>query len=202
MNKTWIFGSTSKFSKALIKNATNPYVFGRHNCDYMIPGEFIRQLKNSEHPLPNKIIINVNLDPPVANMHDIDIMGPVWAKHIKTLYFFTEILEYLRSIGLKINVCFITSTINIQQITNEQYKKWWTYIGMRQMQQSSMFSCDNDQLKIMGISPSKLSEENMDKYAEQIMHILDYPPQERRALFDLSDNLGWKETLPSDIKDK
>lgn len=202
MNKTWIFGSTSEFSKALISNATNPYVFGRHNCDYMSPGEFIRQLKYSEHPLPNKIIINVNLDPPVQNMHDLDVMGPVFAKNIKTLYFFTEVFEYLKGIGLKINVCFITSTINIQSVTDEEYKKWWTYIGMRQMQQSAMFSCDDNQLKIMGVSPSKLSEENMDNYAKQIMHILNYPPEERRALFDLSDTFGWTETLPNNKIDK
>jgi len=202
MNKTWIFGSTSEFSKALISNATNPYVFGRHNCDYMSPGEFIRQLKYSEHPLPNKIIINVNLDPPVDNMHDLDIMGPVFAKNIKTLYFFTEVFEYLKGIGLKINVCFITSTINIQSVTDKEYKKWWTYIGMRQMQQSAMFSCDDNQLKMMGVSPSNLSEENMDTYAKQIMHILDYPPKERRALFDLFDTLGWTETLPNNKSDK
>ena len=57
------------------------------------------------------------------------------------------------------NVCFITSTINIQSVTDKEYKKWWTYIGMRQMQQSAMFSCDDNQLKMMGVSPSKLSEE-------------------------------------------
>ena len=45
------------------------------------------------------MIINVNLDP--SSMHDLDVMGPVFAKNIKTLYFFTELLEYFKDIGLK-----------------------------------------------------------------------------------------------------
>ena len=83
-----IFGSTSEFSKALIGMQRDPYVFGRHNCDYMSPGELIRQLKKSEHPLPNKMIINVNLDPPVTSMHDLDVMGCLCKEHQNIIFFY------------------------------------------------------------------------------------------------------------------
>ena len=98
------------------------------------------------------------------------------------------------------NVCFITSTINIQKVTDKEYKKWWTYIGMRQMQQSAMFSCDDNRIKMMGVSPSKLSEENMDKYAIQIMHILNYPKNAEHYLICLMVLLT--ETLSNNKIDK
>ena len=62
MNKVWLFGETSEFSQSILtqlkKKSNDIQTFGRRNISYDDP--IIEQINLSN--LPDKIIINVNLD--------------------------------------------------------------------------------------------------------------------------------------------
>ena len=189
MNKVWLFGETSEFSQSILtqlkKKSNDIQTFGRRNISYDDP--IIEQINLSN--LPDKIIINVNLDWELIGTRYSDR----WAKPLTIINSISELLKYCYIETTKnITVVYVTSSVTIQQQNEKDFITWKNYISIRHTQQAMWSAYDSKKLKVLAVSPSKIDNNNREKYAERLVEFAYNPPMDRKSLIDLSWNGGFK----------
>jgi hypothetical protein len=117
---TWMFGTTSDFSKEIIKNLDNPVCFGRHNVDYNDPDKFIKEHVVDNTPVNMVINVSLNQNYPedstkVVPSFEDDIQTlPGFKKYfmsiIPNIFFFFRLLDEMNTLKIPVRVCYITST--------------------------------------------------------------------------------------------
>tara|TARA_B100000963_G_scaffold286191_1_gene255191 strand:+ start:916 stop:1509 length:594 start_codon:yes stop_codon:yes gene_type:complete len=185
----WLFGETSDFSKSLLnelkKKNDDIETFGRRNISYI---ENARSEINLNETLPDKVIVNINLNPQLSLMK-----GDKWVKPLQVIYFISDLLQAFYESGKDITVVYITSSIAVNRSPEQYFLKHKDYISIRQTQQAMWSSYDLNKLKVLGVSPSNIDDKNMQKYSERIVGFLYDTPPVRKSLIDLSWHNGTKD---------
>jgi hypothetical protein len=180
----WLFGETSDFSKSLLnelkKKNDDIETFGRRNISY---DEDVRSQINLNESLPDKVIINVNLNFILGKTKALK-----WVDPLHVIYFISELLQAFHESNKDITVVYITSSITINHSPEQFFLKHKDYVSIRHTQQSMWSSFDLDKLKVLAVSPSNLNNDNMEKYAERIVGFLYNPPSVRKSIIDLSQH--------------
>lgn len=182
----WLFGETSDFSKSLInelkKRNDDIKTFGRRNISY---DEDVRSQINLNESLPDKVIINVNLNFILGKTKALK-----WVDPLHVIYFISELLQAFHESNKDITVVYITSSITINHSPEQFFLKHKDYVSIRHTQQSMWSSFDLDKLKVMAVSPSYMDNNNMEKYAERVAGFLYNPPSIKKPIIDLSYHEG------------
>ena len=197
---TWMFGTTSTFSREIISQLDNPILFGRGNTNYADPVTFIEQNlveKYSNRRLDNdtilNIIVNVNV---MTNYQTMDILeSPVKFKDFfmsisDNLFFFFKLLSELNRLEIPVRVCYVTSTFgNTAKYENKSHlptrgnnnkiiatSKYSTssvfkYATVRLAQQQTYMSNISPTCRVLGVNPAGLNEDNMKDYAKKIVEM-------------------------------
>jgi len=198
---TWMFGTTSTFSREIIKHLDNPILFGRGNTNYADPNAFIEQ--NLVEKYSNKrlfdgtilnIIVNVSLQ---SDYQGIDTLeSPVKFKDYfmsisDNLFFFFKLLSELNRLEIPVRVCYVTSTFgntaryenkfhlptrgnNINTPTDwgpQTISSTFKYSTVRLAQQSTYMSNISPTCRVLGVNPAGLNEDNMKDYAKKIVEM-------------------------------
>lgn len=192
---TWMFGTSSDFSKEIIKNLDNPICFGRHNVDYTKPEEFI-----SEHipqdGSPVNIVVNLNIQ---QNYHRTGLESlPAFKQFFSwispNLFFFFALLNEMNRLKIPVKVCYVTSTYGNTRMYEPEDEKPskrekpplpakvdFKYSSSRLIQQSVMLSQISDTCQVLGVNPANLEEgDNISKYAKKIVELLDKSPDDNQ----------------------
>jgi hypothetical protein len=195
-----MFGTTSTFSREIIKHLDNPILFGRGNTNYADPGFFIEQNlveKYSNRKLDNdtilNIVVNVNLN---SDYQAIDTLeSPVKFKDFfmsisNNLFFFFKLLSELNRLEIPVRVCYVTSTIgnssrydtksdlsvrsNHDKILNKRFAKSsiFKYTTVRLAQQQTYMSNISPTCRVLGVNPAGINEDNMKDYAKEMANML------------------------------
>ena len=110
--KTWMFGTTSDFSKEIIKNLDNPICFGRHNVDYDDPDKFIKEHVVDNTPV--NMVINVGLNNnnmlPTDSMQTLSVYKKYFMDITTNIFFFFRLLDEMNTLKIPVRVCYVTST--------------------------------------------------------------------------------------------
>ena len=105
----WLFGETSDFSKSLLnelkKKNDDIETFGRRNISY---DEDVRSQINLNESLPDKVIINVNLNFILGKTKALK-----WVDPLHVIYFISELLQAFHDSNKDITVVYITSSITL-----------------------------------------------------------------------------------------
>lgn len=180
----WLFGETSDFSKSLLnelkKKNDDIETFGRRNISY---DENVRSQINLNESLPDKVIINVNLNFTWGKTKALK-----WVDPLQVIYFISELLQAFHESNKDITVVYITSSITINHSPEQFFLKHKDYVSIRHTQQSMWSAFDLDKLKVLAVSPSNVDNDNMEKYAERIVGFLYNPPSVRKSIIDLSQH--------------
>lgn len=181
----WLIGSSSDFSKSIIAQFTDYNVtsFGRSNIDYNDFESFIK-----DKTLPDIVIFNAN----IAERASITITDHTFEnkemitslKNFNDVFcFLIKLLKWLELSKEKIKFCLITSSITQWPF---KYKPNISYAILRSMEQTALMSCATDNLKVVGISPSGLSDDLFDQYAVEIRKIAE--EDDTMKIYDLYNN--------------
>ena len=127
---TWMFGSSTPFSREIIDNLDNPIIFGRHNVNYKDVRSFIDEhvegyIRNRmDENTPLNIVFNINLG---QNASDSELLTESLVKFIDffhdigpNIYFCMKLLQELNIRKIPVRVCYTTSTFGN---TNSYEKK-------------------------------------------------------------------------------
>ena len=231
--KTWMFGTTSALSKEIIKNLDNPICFGRHNVDYNDPDNFLQTHFNKdefyEKNLSINMYVNVAIDVPkglhtdthesfMKLLHDVSI----------TIYFFYRLLKIIKYHKKPVKVCYITSSspnaVNrLQKLTSNEKESIFInnedgeaevgigynvfiYNVVRSLQQFAYLSRHSKFCRTIGVSPSRLSNENIAEYGRIIAGLLDKDINDEQweKIYDLSTGMWfeWSTVTFEPSKDK
>jgi hypothetical protein len=191
MNRVWLFGETSDFSKTLLQavrmETQDVQTFGRRNISYNThPKEQI----SIQYP-PDKIIVNLQVSADKTS----DNYDPIerWKDAICVIEFIASLFEMLEKEGKEVTIIYITSSVTISETMHEkEFYKWRDYIAVRHIQQAIWSAYDRRHLKVLAISPSRLENHNKQEYAERIVKILYNPPERRKCILDLSGAGEWR----------
>jgi len=191
--KTWMFGTTSDFSKEIIKNLDNPICFGRHNVDYNDPDKFIKEHVVDNTPV--NMVINVNLNNNNMLPKDSIQTLPGYKKYFMTIttniFFFFRLLDEMNTLKIPVRVCYVTSTFantrwylgeekmrpNIY-VNNHKIEKdhVFKYSSARLIQQSAMNSNISETCRVVGVNPAELEDGDvMTNYALKISEMVNKP---------------------------
>jgi len=189
--KTWMFGTTSDFSKEIIKNLDNPICFGRHNVEYDDPDKFIKEHVVDNTPV--NMVINVNLNNKSTN-HSIQTL-PGYKKYFMNItaniFFFFRLLDEMNTLKIPVRVCYITSTFANTRWYNGKEKMRpniyvnnlkidkdhvFEYSSARLIQQSAMNSNISETCRVIGVNPARIEEDdNITLYALRISEMVTKP---------------------------
>ncbi len=178
--KTWMFGTTSALSKEIIKNLDNPVCFGRHNVDYSDPDKFIKEHVVDNTPV--NICVNVFIDTKCRVIRTLEEFKEAHDRFAPTIFFFYKLLTMTTSLKKPVKVCYITSTFPNSYIArpNEEIIKTdaeidegvFMYGSARAMQQFAYISRHNEFCRSIGVSPSRITKENISEYGKTIAELL------------------------------
>ena len=180
--KTWMFGTTSALSKEIIKNLDNPVCFGRHNVDYNDPDKFIKEHVVDNTPV--NICVNVFIDTKRSEIRTLEEFKEAHDRLAPTIFFFYKLLTMTASLKKPVKVCYITSTFPNSYIVNpkeklvpptsrnKEYVNTFIYGSARAMQQFVYISRHNEFCRSIGVSPSKITKENISEYGKTIAELL------------------------------
>ena len=191
MNRVWLFGETSDFSKTLLQavrmKTQDVQTFGRRNISYDThPKEQI----SMQFP-PDKIIVNLNVSSDKTDDNHDSVER--WKDAIRVIEFISNLFEMLERENKEITIIYVTSSVTISESMHEkEFYKWRDYIAVRHMQQAIWSAHDRRHLKVLAISPSRLGNHNKQEYAERIVKILYNPPVNRKSILDLSGGGEWR----------
>lgn len=189
MNKVWLFGETSDFSKTLLRaireKTSDVQTFGRRNISY---DEDVKTQINLNENLPDKVIINVNL-----NFTWGKTKVEKWGDPLQVIYFISELLHAFHTANKDITVAYITSSITMGVYPEQYILKHKDYVSIRHVQQTMWSAYTSDKLKVLAVSPSNVNTDNMEKYAKRIVGFLYNPPSIKKPITDLSYHKGLKD---------
>jgi|TARA_B110000037_G_scaffold75363_1_gene90326 hypothetical protein len=191
--KTWMFGTTSDFSKEIIKNLDNPICFGRHNVDYDDPDKFIKEHVVDNTPV--NMVINVGLNNnnmlPTDSMQTLSVYKKYFMDITTNIFFFFRLLDEMNTLKIPVRVCYVTSTFantrwynrkekmrpNIYVNNHKREKDHvFKYSTVRLIQQSAMNSNISETCRVVGVNPARLEEDdNITLYALKISEMVNKP---------------------------
>ena len=184
MNRVWLFGETSDFSKTLLRaireKTSDVQTFGRRNISY---DEDLRTQISLNENLPDKVIINVNLGFTWGKTKALK-----WVDPLQVIYFISELLKAFHESNKDITVVYITSSITMGVCPEQYFLKHKDYVSIRHVQQTMWSAYTSDKLKVLAVSPSNVNTDNMEKYAERIVGFLYNPPSVRKPIIDLNQH--------------
>lgn len=198
---TWMFGTTSTFSREIIGQLDNPTLFGRHNINYRDPIDFIRRnlpekyinLRLNDDIILN-IIVNVNVQHGYQDINTLEspvAFNDYFMSISDNLFFFFKLLSELNRLEIPVRVCYVTSTygntseynkkahLPTRSNSNKVSSDWkhkidstFKYSTVRMTQQNTYFSNISPTCRVLGVNPAGLNEDNMKDYAKKIVEML------------------------------
>ena len=163
----WLIGSSSDFSKSIVTQFSdcNVTLFGRSNIDYSDFDLFIK-----DKTPPDIVIFNANVTEQVSitiTDYTFDNKEMITSlENFNDVYcFLIKLLKWLELSNEKIKFCLITSSITQWPF---KYKHNISYAILRSMEQTALMSCATDNLKVIGISPSGVTQDLFKQYAIEI----------------------------------
>ena len=182
--RTWIIGSTSDFSKAVADRCYGVTKFGRDNIDY---GQSFEAFIKKQEYLPNQIFMNIGVEESLSTPHnapDGDVTDMLM-KFSKTWLWKLRLYTFLRDNNIECTVCDVTSSITMWP---SNYPQHVHYAVMRAMGQQIAMANNTDKLKIIQVSPSGITPERIDEYADKTAAWMNEPEHAVRYLIDLENN--------------
>tara|TARA_R110001606_G_scaffold27046_3_gene87024 strand:+ start:243 stop:1832 length:1590 start_codon:yes stop_codon:yes gene_type:complete len=197
---TWMFGTTSPFSREIIDKLDNPVLFGRHNVNYQDPKSFVEKhiindfmkSRMDENDILN-IIVNVSLACANPNVsHSLVNFKDYFMSISDNLFFFFKLLVELNRLEIPVRVCYVTSTfgnstrydtkshlpVRSKNSNNKIHSKGvmisstFKYATVRLAQQQTYTSNISPTCRVVGVNPSGLSGDNMGLYAKKMANML------------------------------
>jgi len=117
---TWMFGTSTPFSREIIKNLDNPVCFGRHNINYKDVHSFIEQhlgdyIQNrTDESTPLNIVFNINLNQDIGDKREVSETLDKFMNFFNdigpNIFFCFKLLSELNRLKIPVRVCYVTST--------------------------------------------------------------------------------------------
>ena len=225
---TWMFGTTSDFSKEIIKNLDNPICFGRHNVDYSDPDKFIKEHVVDNTPVNMVINVHLNQDnglPKDRLMQTMSGFQNYFMDIFSNIFFFFRLLDEMNTLKIPVRVCYITSTYgNTRRVDSKSglikniYENnmpipadlkiytpekdfMFKYAVVRLIQQNAMNCNISKTCRVVGVNPSRLKDDdNMTNYALKISEMLytDFDDEQWNRVYCLHSGMWYTQPMWED----
>jgi len=225
---TWMFGSSSSFSREIIDKLDNPVLFGRHNINYQDPTSFIEEhiindfmTSRMDDDTILNMVVNVHLmAEAIDSLESLSGFRDFFTKISDNLYFFFKVLAELNRLEIPVRVVYVTSTFgNTSMFTSKfdlpvrsnnhnikYYNKsevtssTFKYASVRLVQQQTYNANISPTCRVVGVNPAGVSSDNMGSYAKKIANMLyaDFDDEQWNRIHCLLNNTWFDQGMSED----